>query len=51
MGDMGTIGIYDAEGGLSTETGYGIGAVGVGQNYANTMTRSVLVKTFLLIHM
>ena len=39
MGDMGTIGIYDAEGGLSTETGYGIGAVGVGQDYANTMTQ------------
>ena len=39
MGDMGTLGIYDAEGGLSTETGYGIGALGVGQDYANTMTR------------
>ena len=39
LNDMGTLGIYDAEGGLSTETGYGIGAVGVGQDYANTMTR------------
>ena len=39
LGDLGTIGIYDAEGGLSTETAYGIGAVGVGQDYANTMTR------------
>ena len=34
-----TLGIYDAEGGLSTELGYGIGALGVGQDYANTMTR------------
>jgi hypothetical protein len=39
MGDMGTLGIYDAEGGLSTELAYGIGALGVGQDYANTMTR------------
>ena len=39
LGDLGTLGIYDAEGGLSTETGFGIGAVGVGQDYANTMTR------------
>lgn len=39
MGDLGTLGIYDAEGGLSTELGYGIGALGVGQDYANTMTR------------
>lgn len=39
MGDMGTVGIYDAEGGLSTELGYGIGALGVGQDYSNTMTR------------
>ena len=39
LGDLGTLGIYDAEGGLSTETAYGIGAVGVGQDYANTMTR------------
>tara|TARA_Y100001935_G_C17283494_1_gene498908 strand:+ start:349 stop:1437 length:1089 start_codon:yes stop_codon:yes gene_type:complete len=39
LNDLGTLGIYDAEGGLSTETGYGIGAVGVGQDYANTMTR------------
>ena len=40
LGDLGTLGIYDAEGGLSTETGYGIGAVGVGQDYANTMTQT-----------
>ena len=39
LGDLGTVGIYDAEGGLSTETGFGIGAVGVGQDFANTMTR------------
>ena len=38
MGDMGTLGIYDAEGGLSTELGWGIGAMGVGADYANTMT-------------
>ena len=38
MGGLGKIGIYDAEGGLSTETGYGIGALGVGQDFANTMT-------------
>lgn len=38
MGDLGTLGIYDAEGGLSTELGYGIGALGVGYDYANTMT-------------
>ncbi len=39
MGDMGTLGIYDAEGGLSTELGYGVGALGVGADYANTMTQ------------
>jgi hypothetical protein len=39
LGDMGTFGIYDAEGGLSTELGYGVGALGVGGDYANTMTR------------
>ena len=38
MGDLGTLGIYDAEGGLSTELGYGIGAMGTGADYANTMT-------------
>ena len=38
MGDIGTVGIYDAEGGLSTELGWGIGAMGVGADYANTMT-------------
>ena len=30
MGDLGTIGLYDAEGGLSTELGWGIGAMGTG---------------------
>jgi hypothetical protein len=39
LGDMGAFGIYDAEGGLSTELGYGIGALGVGQDYANVMTK------------
>ena len=34
---MGTVGIFDSEGGLSTELGWGIGAVGTGQDYANTM--------------
>ena len=38
MGDLGKLGIYDAEGGLSTELAYGIGAMGVGADYANTMT-------------
>jgi hypothetical protein len=36
MGSMGTIKLNDSEGGLSTETGYGIGAVGVGDDFANT---------------
>jgi hypothetical protein len=27
LGDLGKLGIYDAEGGLSTELGYGIGAM------------------------
>ncbi len=39
LGDMGTLGIYDAEGGLSTELAYGIGALGVGSDYTSTMTR------------
>ena len=34
MGGMGTLKINDSEGGLSTETGFGIGAVGVGQDFA-----------------
>jgi len=34
---MGTVGIFDSEGGLSTELGWGIGALGTGQDYANTM--------------
>jgi hypothetical protein len=38
LGDLGKLGIYDAEGGLSTELGYGIGAMGTGADYANTMT-------------
>ena len=37
---MGTIGIFDSEGGLSTELGYGIGALGTGVDYANTMAAS-----------
>jgi len=40
MGDMGTIGFYDSEGGLSKELGYGIGALGTGTDYNNTMTIS-----------
>ena len=36
MGDLGTLKLNDSEGGLSTETGYGIGAMGVGDDYANT---------------
>ena len=38
MGDLGKVGIYDAEGGLSTELKFGIGAMGTGADYANTMT-------------
>ena len=38
LGDLGKLGLYDAEGGLSTELAYGIGAMGVGADYANTMT-------------
>jgi len=38
MGDMGTVGFYDSEGGLSKELGYGIGALGTGTDYGNTMT-------------
>ena len=36
MGGMGTLYINDSEGGLSTETADGIGAVGVGSDFANT---------------
>ena len=32
-GDFGKIGIYASEGGLSSELGYGIGALGVGNDY------------------
>jgi len=38
MGDMGTVGFYDSEGGLSKEVGYGVGALGTGTDYGNTMT-------------
>ena len=38
MGDMGTVGFFDSEGGLSQELGYGIGALGTGSDYGNTMT-------------
>lgn len=38
MGDMGTVGFFDSEGGLSAELGYGIGALGTGSDYNNTMT-------------
>jgi hypothetical protein len=38
LGSLGKIGLYDAEGGLSTELAYGIGANGVGADFANTMT-------------
>ena len=34
---MGTIGFFDSEGGMSTELGWGIGALGTGIDYANTM--------------
>ena len=36
MGDLGTLYINDSEGGLSTETKMGIGAVGIGNDFANT---------------
>ena len=36
MGDLGTLKINDSEGGLSVETKYGIGALGVGDDFANT---------------
>jgi hypothetical protein len=36
MGDLGTLKLNDSEGGLSVETGYGVGAMGVGDDYANT---------------
>jgi hypothetical protein len=38
LGNLGKFGIYDAEGGLSTELAFGIGAMGTGADYANTMT-------------
>ena len=36
MGGMGTLYINDSEGGLSTETKMGVGAMGVGDDFANT---------------
>ena len=36
MGDMGTVGIFDSEGGLSAELAHGIGALGTGTDYAST---------------
>ena len=36
MGGMGNLAICDSECGLSTETGYGIGALGVGDDFGNT---------------
>ena len=36
MGGMGTVAICDSECGLSVETGYGVGALGVGDDFANT---------------
>lgn len=36
MGGLGTLYINDSEGGLSTETKMGIGAMGVGDDFANT---------------
>jgi len=38
MGDMGTVGFYDSEGGLEKSVGYGVGALGTGTDYGNTMT-------------
>jgi hypothetical protein len=39
MGDMGTIGIYVSEGGLSKEYGWGIGALGTGSDWAGVSTQ------------
>jgi hypothetical protein len=38
MNDLGTIGFFDSEGGLSQELAYGVGALGTGTDYGNTMT-------------
>ena len=35
---MGTVGIFDSDGGLSQELGYGIGALGTGYDWGSTMT-------------
>ena len=36
--DMGTIGIYQSEGGMSSELAHGVGALGVGFDYASPTT-------------
>ena len=41
MGDMGTIGFFDSEGGLSQELGYGIGALGTGYDHVSPTTFEV----------
>ena len=38
MNNLGTIGFFDSEGGLSQELAYGVGALGVGTDWGNTMT-------------
>ncbi len=38
MNNLGTIGFFDSEGGLSQELAYGIGALGTGTDYGGTMT-------------
>ena len=38
MNSLGTIGFFDSEGGLSQELAYGVGALGTGTDYGNTMT-------------
>jgi hypothetical protein len=40
MGGLGTVGFFDSEGGLSQELGYGVGALGTGTDFGNTMTIS-----------
>lgn len=39
MGDMGTVGIFISEGGLSKEYGYGVGALGTGSDWAGVSTQ------------
>jgi hypothetical protein len=38
MNNLGTIGFFDSEGGLSQELAYGVGALGTGTDWGNTMT-------------